>query len=71
MSAIAYPTASTAPIRNIAKLYRICTLEEDIADGVQDGLCFENEDDATLDPEAKNLCGDGRLEVSLGEQCDF
>ena len=50
MSAVAYPTASNSSIKNIAKLYRVCPLEEDVVDGIKDGLCYENEDDATLDP---------------------
>ena len=61
VSAIAYPNGGSDPIRNLAKLYRVCTLEEDIADGVKDGLCHENDDDAALDPQGNLQCGDGIL----------
>lgn len=62
VSAIAYPNEGTENIRNLAKLYRVCTVEEDIADGTRDGLCHENDDDATLEPQGTNQCGDGVLQ---------
>lgn len=62
VSAVAYPNGGTGTIRNLAKLYRVCETSE------RPG-CFENEDDATLDPETENLCRNGRLDP--GEQCDL
>ena len=70
VSAVAYPTASNSSIKNIAKLYRVCPLEEDVVDGIKDGLCYENEDDATLDP-LSSSCWDGILDTRVGEQCDL
>lgn len=71
VSAVAYPTQTTARIHNKATLFRVCPLEKDVLDGTVDGLCKENDDDATLDPKKPNTCRDGRLDRHNGEECDL
>lgn len=69
VSAVAYPTQTTARIHNKATLFRVCPLEKDVLDGTVDGLCKENDDDATLDPVQPNQCGDGIKQRH--EECDL